>query len=126
MPPPPPAYTPPPAPTAAGSPGPGYGQAPTYASPGYSAAPQNGAGTAALICGILGLLCCGILSIVAIITGVRGKRLAEQGLATNGGSAKAGLILGWIGIALWILGVAGYIALLATGNHFSSNLPTSY
>lgn len=81
---------------------------------------QNGAGTTALITGILGLLCCGLLSIVAVITGMRGQKLAAQGLATNGGSAKAGLILGWIGIALWILGVIGYIALLATGTHFSS------
>lgn len=86
---------------------------------------QNGSGTTALITGILGLLCCGLLSIVAIITGMKGQKLAAQGLASNGGSAKAGVILGWIGIGLWILGIIGYIALIATGTHFSS-VSTNY
>lgn len=103
---------------------PAYGATPTYQAPNYGAM-QNGTGTTALITGILGLLCCGLLSIVAIITGMKGQKLAAQGLANNGGAAKAGLILGWIGIALWILGVIGYIALIATGNHFSS-VTTNY
>ncbi|MEO6821173.1 MAG: DUF4190 domain-containing protein [Candidatus Nanopelagicales bacterium] len=105
-----------PAPEYGQPPAPGYGQAPAYAAPGY-AAPQNGQGTAALVTGILGLLCCGLLSIVAIITGMKGQKLAAQGLATNGGSAKAGLILGWVGVGLWIVGTAAWIFLFATGSY---------
>ncbi len=132
---PPPAYAPPPAapppasdqPPAYGAPAPGYGQpqapgygqVPAYAAPAY-AAPQNGQGTTSLVTGILGLLCCGLLSIVAVITGMKGQKLAAQGLATNGGSAKAGLILGWIGIGLWILGTVAWILLIVTGNHTST------
>ncbi|MGD9956572.1 MAG: DUF4190 domain-containing protein [Candidatus Nanopelagicales bacterium] len=113
-PPPAPAYgTPPPPPPAV----PAYG-APAYGAPqpAYAAAaPQNGPGTTALVTGILGLLCCGILAIVAIIQGRKGIALADQGLATNRGSAQAGMILGWIGVALWALSIVGYGILFATG-----------
>jgi hypothetical protein len=77
---------------------------------GYAgAAPQNGQGTTALVTGILGLLCCGLLSIVAIITGRKGMQLADQGVADNRGVAQAGMILGWIGVALWVVGVIFYV-----------------
>lgn len=91
------------------------GVAPAYSQPGY-AAPQNGPGTTSLVLGIIGLLCCGILSIIAVVMGSKGKKLAAQGLATNGGVAQAGWILGWVGIALWIVGVIVQIALIAAGN----------
>ncbi|MDA8435169.1 MAG: DUF4190 domain-containing protein [Actinomycetales bacterium] len=109
-PPPPPAYgTPPPPPPAYGTPPPpppGYGAAqPSYGYPAAYASPENGQGTTALVTGILGLLCCGLLSIVAIVTGRRGMTLADSGRATNRGAAQAGMILGWIGVALWAFGL---------------------
>ena len=117
-PPPAPAYgTPPPPPPAV----PAYGAPqPAYAA----AAPQNGPGTTALVTGILGLLCCGILAIVAIIQGKKGIALADQGLADNRGSAQAGMILGWIGVALWVLGIIGYgiIFALAAANGGSASI----
>ena len=105
-PPPPPAYgTPPPPPPGYGTP-PGYGAAqPSYGYPAAYASPENGQGTTALVTGILGLLCCGLLSIVAIVTGRRGMALADSGRATNRGAAQAGMILGWIGVALWAFGL---------------------
>ncbi len=66
-------------------------------------------GIAALVLGIaqfpLGLFCflgliCGIL---AIVLGRLGMGKAKRGEATNGGIAKAGLILGIVGVALLAL-----------------------
>ena len=112
-PPPPPSYgTPPPPPPPAYTAPPAYGGAPMA-----YAAPQNGQGTTALVTGILGLLCCGILSIVAIITGRKGMQLADSGQATNRGSAQAGMILGWIGVALWVVGL---IVAVTTGSFSGS------
>lgn len=113
-PPPPPSYgaTPPPPPP------PAYGQPPAYGgAPMAYAAPQNGQGTTALVTGILGLLCCGILSIVAIITGRKGMQLADAGQANNRGMAQAGMILGWVGVALWVVGI---IVAVATGSFSGS------
>ena len=53
----------------------------------------------ALLCGILGILCCGLLGIPAIILG---RQAAAEG--QPGGMAKAGEVLGYVAIALMILG----------------------
>ena len=94
---------------------------PPAAQPPYGgqppAAPSNGMGTAALIMGILQFFCLGIIgSILAIIFGKIGMNKAAAGEATNGGSAKAGFILGIIGVILSIIGLIVWIILLATGN----------
>jgi heme/copper-type cytochrome/quinol oxidase subunit 2 len=81
-------------------------------------APQNGMGTAAMVLGILS--CClfclyGVLSLVlgvlAVVFGVKGRRRAARGEASNHGQAQAGLITGIIGI---FLGIA-VIVLLVIG-----------
>ena len=75
-------------------------------SPVPGAAPQNGMGTAALVMGILQFFCLGTVgSILAIVFGKIGMNKAEQGLATNRGAAKAGFILGIVGIALTVVGL---------------------
>lgn len=72
--------------------------------PAAGGQPQNGMGTAALVMGILQFFCLGIIgSILAIIFGRIGMKRAEQGLATNGGAAKAGFILGIIGVAVSVV-----------------------
>ena len=74
--------------------------------PPPGAAPQNGMGTAALVMGILQFFCLGTVgSILAIVFGKIGMNKADQGLATNRGSAKAGFILGIVGIALTVIGL---------------------
>ncbi len=74
--------------------------------PAASAAPQNGMGTAALVMGILQFFCLGIIgSILAIVFGRIGMKRVEQGLATNGGAAKAGYWLGIIGVILSVIGI---------------------
>ncbi|MET9969321.1 DUF4190 domain-containing protein [Streptomyces sp. NPDC006356] len=120
--PPPGAAVPPPpiAPTGPGAPG-GYGYPgypPGYGWPGMPMQPQNGMGVAALVLGILS--CClfclyGVVSIVlgilAVVFGIKGRRKAERGEATNHGQAQAGLITGIIGLVLGIL----MIVLIAIG-----------
>ena len=106
-PPPPP---PPPPPAAYGAPAaPAYGAPGSYGAP--AVAPQNTQGIIALVTGILSLICCGfIFGVVAIITGRNGMRLAAEGRANNGGLAKAGLVLGIIGLVLWALWLVYAIA----------------
>lgn len=89
----------------------GYG-----GNPGYGAAPQNGMGTAALIFGILQFFCLGIVgSILALVLGKIGMDKADQGLANNRGVAKAGFVLGIIGLVLSAIALVVWIILIATG-----------
>lgn len=114
-----------------GYPAPGQ-PAPGYAAPGYpgqqpafgpgslaygmSAAPRNGLGTAALVLGIIGVVLSWIpgtgwaLNILAIIFGAVGINRAKRGQATNKSSALAGLILGVIGLAVWIVILVVFLA----------------
>jgi hypothetical protein len=90
---------------------PGYPQG--YGWPGMPMAPQNGMGTAAMVLGILS--CClfciyGVVSlglgITAMVLGVKAKKRADRGEATNRGQAQAGFITGIIGTVLGILVIA--------------------
>jgi len=85
---------PPPVPTAApqftGAPG-GY----------VPAAPTNGFAIAALVCSLVAG--CGIGSILGIVFGYIARRqIAERG-ERGSGMALAGIIIGWIGIAIGVL-----------------------
>lgn len=82
---------------------------------GQPAAPQNGLGTAALVLGILGVIGClpYIGSILGIVFGKMGMTKADQGLANNRGAAKAGFILGIIGLILAVIGTIIYIVVIA-------------
>ncbi|MBK9740823.1 MAG: DUF4190 domain-containing protein [Actinobacteria bacterium] len=85
-------------------------------------APQNGLGTAALVMGILQFFCLGTIgSILAIIFGKIGMNKAKQGLATNGGVAKAGFWLGIVGLILSVLGIILAVVLIATGVKVASD-----
>ena len=76
--------------------------------------PQNGLGTAALVLGIIQFFCFPLLgSILAIILGRMGMKRAEQGLATNAGAAKAGFILGIIGLVLSVIFFILWIVIFA-------------
>ncbi|MFJ7335979.1 DUF4190 domain-containing protein [Streptomyces sp. NPDC101110] len=95
----------------------GYTQA-GYGWPGMPAAPQNGMGVAAMVLGIISctLFCLyGVVSLVtgilAVVFGIKGRKRAEAGVATNHGQAQAGLIMGIIGIILGIV----VIVLIAVG-----------
>jgi hypothetical protein len=82
--------------------------APTPAAPAViAAAPSNTMGVLALVFGLLSFVCIPFIgAILAIVFGRIGMKKASQGLATNGGVAKAGF---WIGIIGLIFAVLGFI-----------------
>ncbi|WP_051062224.1 hypothetical protein [Ilumatobacter nonamiensis] len=101
-------------------PPPGY-QA--YGQPGSAPGSQsNGKGTAAMVCGIIGLvmlLLCGVFSVVispvAFFLGRSASKEIEAapGQYSNAGQAKAGWIMGLIGmilVAIWLVVVVIVVA----------------
>ncbi|MEV6369863.1 DUF4190 domain-containing protein [Micromonospora musae] len=88
-----------------------YGGAPTYPNAGYPqpSGQNNTLGLVSMILGIaaIPLVCCFYLGIpvgiAGIITGYLAKQKADQGQASNGGQAKAGLICGAVAVVLGIL-----------------------
>lgn len=103
----------------------GYGQQPGYSgyqpgwvgSPGYGAAKTNGLAIAALICGLVQFIGFGIFTgIPAIILGHMARRQVRQTGEQGAGMAMAGLVLGYIGVALAIILVIVIIAAVAASN----------
>jgi len=68
--------------------------------------------------GIIGLLCCGIFAILAAIMGTNDLKEMDAGRMDSSGKGmtRAGQILGFIGIALWVIGVIANVA-LNVGRH---------
>ena len=106
----PPAYGAP----AQGAPGQPYGQPPAYGA-AYGAAPAYGYGAqpktnvlaiVSLIASIVGFI--GILPIIGSIAGVITGHISLNQLKSNGengrGMALAGTIVGYVGLAFWIVG----------------------
>lgn len=73
-----------------------YGSAPV-------SAPTNGMATASMVCGLIGFVTCGLTSLLAIIFG----HIAQSQIKRTGegghGMAIAGLILGYLVTAGWIV-----------------------
>ena len=99
-------------PPAYGSQPPSYGgggmpPAPSGGGYGYGASEEkNSLGTWALVLGILSIVCCGFFAgIPAVILGNNSKKAAAAGQATNGNLGNVGMILGWVGIALSVVGL---------------------
>jgi len=103
-------------PPQSGTPYPSAPQYPQYPSGQYGASPygqpygqpygypKNSVGVWALVLGILSVTFCGCLSgIPAIIVGYASRRAAAAGEANNGGMGTAGVVLGWISVALTVL-----------------------
>ena len=90
----------------------------------------NGMAVASLVLGILGLFTSffffGISSILALIFGYVGRNKIRQTGENGSGMAIAGIVLGWIGVALAIIGIIVGIVAVNTLNHchvdFNNNL----
>jgi lysylphosphatidylglycerol synthetase-like protein (DUF2156 family) len=74
--------------------------------------PRNGAGRAALVCGLIAFVCtigfflfvtvpvAIVLGLAAVVLGVMGRSRVRRGLATNRGSATFGLVTGLLSLLI--------------------------
>ena len=93
---------------------PGLDQPPTGAPMPYGPPPSSGMAIAAMILGIVGLVlpCVGlwmispICSILAVILGFMAKGKVQAGTGSGKGMAIAGIVCGFVGIAIGLLFVA--------------------
>ena len=100
----------------------GYGG--PYPGGPYGGAPQsNSKALWSMVIGIVSVplacyACLGWVGIAAIIMGNNAKKeiAASGGMQTGEGQAKAGVILGWVGVVLGTLVLILNIILMATGN----------
>ena len=90
---------------------PGYTQAPGYAQ-APSAAPTNTMAIVSMISSIIGWFAFGSLCIVGVILGhISLKQLKTSGEGGRG-MALTGLIMGYIGIAGWVIGLIIFFLVL--------------
>lgn len=82
----------------------------------------EGTAVASLVLGIAGFVVCPLIpSILAVVFGNQAQRKISDDPSLEGeGMAKAGVILGWIGIGLFVVGIA-VVILVAIGGGFSSS-----
>jgi hypothetical protein len=81
---------------------------------------NNGKAIASLVLGIFGIASCPILgSIIALILGYQARReiAASSGWQTGDQLAKAGVILGWIGIAIYVVLFIVFVIILVNDPH---------
>jgi hypothetical protein len=107
----PPPYPAPPYP-APPYPAPPYGGPPPYPPPGawpgpanpYAGPSTNGLAITSLVLGLVGPFTCGIGSVVAIVLGFVSRDQVKRswGHQTGSGMATAGIVLGFLGAALWL------------------------
>ena len=74
---------------------------PTWNNDAPSSNAGDGNATAALVTGILGVICCGPCAVAAIILSITAKNKGTS----KSGFATAGLILGIIGCVIWVAGI---------------------
>lgn len=107
-----------------------YGQAYQQPAPvyGYGApavvpvVPKtNGMAIASLICSLVGLVTCGVASIVGIILGFVAKKQIQEKGEEGGGMATAGIIIGFVAIALSIIAIVFWVWYTA---RVINNIPT--
>jgi len=100
----------------------GYGQPASYqpgyqpawtGGPGYPATRTNGLAIAALVCGIAQFVGFWLLgTIPAIVLGHMARRQIRQTGEQGAGMATAGLVLGYIGVALTVIFVIAIVAVV--------------
>lgn len=113
---------------------PGYGPPPagSFPAPGQPGGIPQGNQKAlwSMILGIFGLVCCfGLFAgIPAIILGHQAKKevRASGGLQTGEGQATAGMVLGWISLALAILLIVAIVVIGLAGGFESSSFDSNY
>ncbi len=108
-------WTPPPAPGAPVTPqAPPQSSSPSPGAPGWGAPPYtppartNALAIISLVAGCAQFFFCFVSSIVAVVTGHIARRQVKRTGEQGAGFALAGLILGYVGLALTVLAIAGF------------------
>lgn len=78
--------------------------------PGIDMAGMNKKATTNLVLSILGILCCGILAIVALVQGNSLQKEARSAGVEEPSNNKIARIVAIVGIVLWVLGVIFQVA----------------
>jgi Domain of unknown function (DUF4190) len=91
---------------------------PSYSYGASSTSKTNGLAIASLACSIGGFFVCGIGFILGIVFGYMAKSQIDQsgGTQQGRGMAVAGIIVGWIGIALAVVGIVVLIIIAAASD----------
>jgi hypothetical protein len=94
------------------------GAAPAVPYQGYQPVMERTSGLAAgaLVCGILELFTVGITCIPAVILGHMARSEIRRTGKRGDGMALAGLVLGYLAIAGWVIAIAAAAAITAGGN----------
>jgi hypothetical protein len=88
---------------------------------------SSGKATAALVLGILGLVFCPLIcSVLALVFGYQARNEidASGGRIDGRGSAKAGIVLGWIGVGICVLFLILIVIGLLAGDSTSTGSPS--
>lgn len=99
---------------------PAPGQYPTYPPPAPTPVLKNGAGIAALVVAIAGIVTAlsvigGVgLGLVAVVLGIVGRGRAKRGEADNGGVALAGIVVGAVAVIAGIGCIFVYVGIWRT------------
>jgi hypothetical protein len=83
---------------------------------------SSGKATTAMVLGIVGLVVCQVVGIVAIVLGSQAKNEidASGGQLEGRGMAIAGIIMGWVAVGLMVLVVAGLLLVAVVAGSSSS------
>jgi len=86
---------------------------------------SSGKAIASLVLGILGVVSCGVLGIIALVLGkqAQGEIAGSGGRLTGQGMADAGVVLGWISVAILMLQVLGACLFFGLGLAGASSVP---
>lgn len=97
---------------------------PSYSYGASSTPKTNGLAIASLACSIGGFFVCGIGFILGLVFGYMAKSQIDQsgGTQQGRGMAVAGIIVGWIGIALAVVGLVVVIIIAAASDDNDSSM----
>ena len=84
---------------------------PPYPYPGPAVRRTNGVAVAALILGVAEVWTLGLTAVPALICGHVARAQIRERRQEGSGMATAGIVLGWLAVAFWVLVILGTVAL---------------
>ena len=84
----------------------GYGGSSPYGQQGGYGYPKNSLAVWSLVLSLVGFFLCGPLTAIpALVVGSKSRKAVANGEANNGGMALAGIIISWVTIVFWVIGL---------------------